>query len=324
MIELIEKYRKNELRVEELVELQEKLRLASDEEIGKQLLDAWKSEELDSAPTIDNKSVAQLKRKIDAQRRRSKSVVIRQLVRTAQLAAALLFPIALLTSIYYYRENNLIISDEMTISTGKAERANITLPDGTQVALNAESTLKYHPRNYNKAERKISFAGEGYFNIRSNADIPFVVSANALQVTVLGTVFNLAVRETSPTAQLALEKGKVALLSLRNGQNAMMHKNQKAIINQITGEITLVCDDNILDVSAWKRGDMVFRNTKLAQVIKTIEENYNITIAAECDDCLTDTFTGTLPVNDLNEVLEVLERSYHLKAVLNGKSITLR
>ena len=69
---------------------------------------------------------------------------------------------------------------------------------------------------------------------------------------------------------------------------------------------------------------MVFRNTPLSQVIRTIEENYNVRIRIESEVYLNDPFTSTLPVTNLNEVLEVLEHSYHLKAVINGKEIFLK
>ena len=104
----------------------------------------------------------------------------------------------------------------------------------------------------------------------------------------------------------------------------ILNKNQKAILDYATGNITVIYDEHIKDISAWRRGDMVFRNTPLSQVIRTIEENYNVRIKIESEVYLNDPFTSTLPVTNLNEVLEVLERSYHLKAVINGKEIFLK
>ena len=69
---------------------------------------------------------------------------------------------------------------------------------------------------------------------------------------------------------------------------------------------------------------MVFHNTPLSQVIRTIEVNYNVRIKIESKDYLNDPFTSTLPVTNLNEVLKVLEHSYHLRAVINGKEIYLK
>jgi ferric-dicitrate binding protein FerR (iron transport regulator) len=138
---------------------------------------------------------------------------------------------------------------------------------------------------------------------------------------MLGTVFNLSVREKDATAILSLEEGSVSLLSIRNNQQAVLQEHQKAILNHLTGKITIVADAHIGDLSAWRRGDMVFRNTEPARVIRDMEKSYNRIIQIDCKDCLSDPFTGTLPVNDLNEALEVLEQTYHLKAVINRKEI---
>ena len=62
---------------------------------------------------------------------------------------------------------------------------------------------------------------------------------------------------------------------------------------------------------------------KFSEVIHTIEQSYNVRINITCKNCPTDTFTGTLPLTNLNEVLEVIEKSYHLKAQIKGKEIIL-
>jgi ferric-dicitrate binding protein FerR (iron transport regulator) len=190
--------------------------------------------------------------------------------------------------------------------------------------LNAESKLGYLPKNYNKKERKINFSGEGYFQVYRNQGVPFYIQAKGLQVKVLGTVFNLFVREKAGAAELVIEEGRVLLSSTRTNESVVLHENQKAVLDQLTGIITVFTEENISDVSAWRRGDMVFRNTSLAQVIRTIEENYNVTVKINCVQCLADEFTGTLPLNNLNEVLLVIEQSYHLKTVINGKEIIMR
>lgn len=212
----------------------------------------------------------------------------------------------------------------MLVTTGKTERATITLPDGTIVSLNSESALRYLPKDYNKEERKIKFSGEGYFQVHNNKEVPFLINAKGLEVRVLGTIFNLSVRDNDKTAVISLEEGSVFLLSERNKTNVTLKKNQKAILDHSTGKITVISDENIKDVSAWRRGDMVFRNTPLSSVVHTIEENYNVTIIVDCKDCLEDSFTGVLPTNNLNEVLEVIEHSYHLKAVITGKEIMMK
>jgi ferric-dicitrate binding protein FerR (iron transport regulator) len=321
MNHLIDKYRKDGLTPEELSELKTKVNVMADDELGRLIQRNWMENDAD-ADSVDSGVEKRMKNKIDAAIG-DKYPRIPLWMRWGQLAAAVLLLVSVLCAVYFYRENRLVLSQQMVVMTGKAERASVALPDGTVVCLNAESTLEYHPKTYNAKERRVHFKGEGYFQVFRNEN-PFFVYAKGLQITVLGTVFNLSVREKNAVAELTLEKGRVSLLSVLSNRSVVLTENQKAIVNQATGDITVITDECVGEVSAWRRGDMVFRNTELSAVVRAIEENYNVTVYVDCRECLTDLFTGTLPVNELNEALEIMEQTYHLTAVIDGKIIVVK
>ena len=149
-------------------------------------------------------------------------------------------------------------SEEMVVSTGKGERANITLPDGTAVALNSESSLTYTPRVFNKDKRQIRFEGEGYFQVAKNRDCPFLIDAEGLSVEVLGTTFNLDVRRSRKTAELILEEGSVRFHSLKIGKDALLEPKEKLILDQETGHFVIEKGQDIESETAWKRRELVF------------------------------------------------------------------
>ena len=306
MNNLIKKYRINKLSPEDLSELKKSTNAMDNQDLERLILDDWLHEEIDTS-SVDDKLLQKIKGKIDREVT-PQSNRFSLILRWTQLAAAVLSPVFVILSFYLYHENTTLLSNEIVVETGQGERASVTLPDGSIASLNSESRLVYLPKDYNKKERNIHFGGEGYFQVNHN----------------LGTKFNLLVRKTDRTAELALEEGRVSLLSTHTNKQVILNKNQKAILDYATGNITVVYDEHIKDISAWRRGDMVFRNTPLSQVIRTIEVNYNVRIKIESEDYLNDPFTSTLPVTNLNEVLEVLERSYHLRAVINGKEIYLK
>ena len=318
---LEDKYRKDTLSPVELQVLREEVNAMSDNELEQSLYQAWKEEEIDST-FVGDERVTEIKRKIDAVIGKEHSTVP-MFIRVGQIAAAVLLPVFIALSVYLYCENNRITSEEMIVSTGMGERANVTLPDGTRVSLNSNSKLGYIPKTYNQEERNIEFSGEAYFRVVKNTAVPFIIDAKGLKVQVLGTTFNLSVRENAQTAELALEEGSVQLLSVKSNKRVTLSPLQKAILDQNTGAITVVSDENVRDASAWRLGNMVFRNTPLSEVLRTIEENYNVSIEMNSDIRLTDQFTGTVPVGNLNEVLEVLEKSYHFKTEITGKIILL-
>lgn len=321
MKELEYKYRNDELSPGELQELRDRVNSMADAEIEQEMYHVWMREEMDDT-SVSSERMDKIKERIEKSIKEEKTGGLR-FIRIVQIAAAVLLPVFITLSGYLYYENRQIAAEEMIVSTARGERASVTLPDGTTVSLNSESRLGYFPKAYNKAERKISFNGEGYFQVCKNREVPFVIDARGLQVKVPGTKFNLLAREHQKTAELALEEGSVWLEATKSHKNVVLRPLQKAILEQSTGEIRIIAEEDIKKISAWRHGNMVFRNTEFAEVIRTIEKNYDVTIKLTAKNCPADSFTGTLPLTNLNEVLEVIEKSYHLKAQIRGREVIL-
>lgn len=320
MKRLDKKYREDKLTHGELIELREKINSDEIGELESVIESTWMTENIDVSQ-VDTVQINSMQRSIErviGEKRSSYHLYIK----IARIAATIMLPLFMISSFYLYRENMQLNAEEMVIFTDKGERANITLPDGTRVVLNAETTLEYSPQTYNRKERKIKFEGEAYFQVNKNKNCPFSIDALGLQVKVLGTSFNLLSRKDNRTAELALEEGSVLFTSLKLKKGVALKPKQKAVMSRATGEITVLTQET-KDASAWKRGDLLFRNVKLSDVLKTIESSYGVTIQMNLKENLNDGFTGTLPISDLNEVFEILEKSYHVKATISGKNITL-
>lgn len=315
------KYRNGTLTGEELIELRRKVNAASDEELEQRMLEVWNSGTINEAG-VDDGLIRGMKERIDRQLLTGKNIGNRWL-RYGRIAAAVLLPIFMACTVYLYYENHRLGSGEIIVSTGEGERSGVLLPDGSKVTLNSMSRLLYKNREYSRDERNIRFCGEGYFEVRKMPQVPFVIENRNLRVEVLGTTFNLSVRDTEQMAELALEEGRVLLISTRKGDSVVLHPNEKALVNQQTGDIRVVIPGDITIASAWVRGELIFRNSKLQDVLHSIEKNYNITFRVACNEFLANTFTGTLPTNNLNEALEVIELSYGLKASIRNKEVLL-
>ena len=67
----------------------------------------------------------------------------------------------------------------------------LTLADGTLVCLNAGSKLRF-PVQFSGDTRRVELEGEGYFQVIRNENRPFVVGASGVNITVLGTEFNVS------------------------------------------------------------------------------------------------------------------------------------
>lgn len=328
MKELERKYRKDQLSVEELRLLRAHVNAMSDQDIEKEMYEVWMDEEPDLDIEFTKERSDRLKQRIDAQIDVSAEKVNRPsywllMNRIARVAAILLLPVFVVLTIYLYQENGRMASEEMIVSTGKGERANITLPDGTAVALNSESSLTYTPRVFNKDERQIRFEGEGYFQVAKNRDCPFLIDAEGLSVEVLGTTFNLAVRRLEKTAELILEEGSVRFCSLKTGKDALLEPKEKLILDQETGQFVIESGRDIETETAWKRGELVFENVAFEDLISSVERNYGVQIETDYLSDAADSFTGTIPVNNLLEALTVIGKVYNLSVLVEGDEIRL-
>ncbi len=69
-------------------------------------------------------------------------------------------------------------------------QASVILPDGTSVSLNAGSVITYK-KDFGSTHRTVKLKGEAWFEVKKNADLPFVISAGEANVRVTGTKFNV-------------------------------------------------------------------------------------------------------------------------------------
>lgn len=101
-----------------------------------------------------------------------------------------------------------------TVEAPQGTRSHITLYDGTQVWLNAGSTMSY-TSGFNNTSRDIRLSGEAYFEVARNEKLPFRVEARGCMLTVLGTRFNVSAYDEDPTVQAALIEGSLRFESVQ-------------------------------------------------------------------------------------------------------------
>lgn len=318
---LEDKYRKDKLSLKELYSLREEVNSRNDKELEDMLQKTWADEDFDTSG-ISDAHMDKIKKRIDI-RVGFRKDIHHIFIKIGRIAAAVLLPLLTITTLYFYRESSWPASEEITVSTHEGERATITLPDGTKVMLNSDSQLSYLPKNYNKKRREIKFKGNGYFQVAENKERPFLIDSEAFKVQVLGTVFNLSAYTNSPSVELSLEEGSVLFFSSLTKKSVILKPDQKAILNLKNGTFSVETEENIKQASAWTRGELIFRNIPLSEVIKDIELYYGVQITLEEEAFSSDLFTGIIPTSGINEALEILEISYGLEAHMKNRKVTL-
>ncbi len=203
-----------------------------------------------------------------------------------------------------------------TISTPRGGQYQLTLADGSKVWLNAASSLRF-PASFTGNERKVEITGEAYFEIAKNASMPFIVSANGLNVEVLGTHFNInsyadeaAITTTLLEGAVKVSKGN-ALQLLSPGQQAQVTNNGPIRVSKII---------DVEEVMAWKNGSFVFNSTDIENIMRQISRWYDVDVSFD-GSISKELFSGIVSrTSKLSQVLKIMERA-GVKFKIEGKRI---
>lgn len=197
----------------------------------------------------------------------------------------------------------------MQLITPKGGQYQITLPDGTQVWLNAASKLTY-PDHFEGAYRQVELEGEAYFAVSKDTH-PFIVKSRGQQVLVLGTDFNIMAYAEESDIQTALVAGavKVNETLLKPGFEA--HYSPDGV---------QVVPSDLKVVTAWKNGLFYFRDASLQTVMNQLQRWYDIEVVYQSER-KGDEFNGQIPRDKpLNKVLEILTLS-GINFKMNGRQL---
>jgi len=113
----------------------------------------------------------------------------------------------------------------MVLVLNSKKDGQYTLPDQSVVHLKAGSTLMWNQRLFQeKRARVIRLEGNGFFEVKRNTNLPFLVQSNLLNIRALGTSFQvISIPEES---SIQLRSGQVAVWE-RNEINVKAEKNKE-------------------------------------------------------------------------------------------------
>ena len=188
------------------------------------------------------------------------------------------------------------------VYTAASQTEVITLPDGSSVTLDRGSRL-ITPRRFGKKGRHVLLEGTAFFEVSHDAARPFTVRAGGIDITVLGTKFNVRADKEDHTV-VDLVEGSVQVAAPGDGR-VVLSPGEEARWDREKKELTkkAVRDPNFL---AWKTRRLTFRNTPLPQVLSTLEDTYHThfhTTAGPAPSCHV---TASFDKEPLDHVLETL------------------
>lgn len=201
--------------------------------------------------------------------------------------------------------------NSMEFTTG-ALAEQIYLPDSSKVSLNAYSGIVY-PRKFSKAERKISFKGEAYFEVAHNPEKPFIVYTKEIQIEVLGTSFNVNAYEDMESIEVVVHTGKVAFRSLqKENEKVILEAGNMGAFSKKDGKISSSLNTNINFLS-WKTKKLVFVNEEFGEIIYTLGKVYQKEIVIVNEELNSCRVTTTFDQLSFDAALRILEATLGLE-----------
>ena len=228
-------------------------------------------------------------------------------LRTELIKIAAVVAITLGGSYFYYQsslEKELMAMQTITVPAG--QRINITLVDGTNVWLNARTSLSY-PVKFGKNNRQVVLDGEAYFDVTKDKSKPFIVQTDNYNVEVLGTQFDVNAYSETGEFETTLMSGSVKVASASDStQKITLKPNDKVFLQDGKLHVTAVDDYNPY---RWKEGLICFKNETFTSIMKDFEKYYGLTIQVKNKNVFKYVYTGKFRQTDgIDYALRVLQK----------------
>lgn len=211
-------------------------------------------------------------------------------------------------------------------STAIGQQQTVTLDDGTRVALNTDSRIIV---DYTKDQRRVRLErGEAMFEVAKNPNRPFIVAAGEERVRAVGTTF--VVRRDAGKTSVVLVEG---LVEITRGAERRRDAGPppKATILSAGDRLTVTADaamsvdrPKIETATAWRRGEVMFDDTPLADAVAELNRYGGAPIMITDTDLRQLRVSGVFKTQEPAEFAEIIAQLHGLRAQRDGEEILLR
>lgn len=242
-------------------------------------------------------------------------VIKKKSVKWLQIAASILLISTLGWFGYSYFENKsaktlIQISATNTI-------LNDTLPDGTTVTLNKNSSLSY-TNKFSGNTRPVTLKGEAFFYVSPDKTKPFIITINDVTVQVVGTSFNVKNKNGKTTVDVETGIVKVSKnkdqVELRHGEKVIIANQQPELLKSLSkGQL----------YNYYRNKELVCDETPLQDLVDVLNDIYNVKIIIKKPSLQEKPITTVFKDQSLDQVLEVIQETFRIEIERKGDQIIL-
>jgi len=232
--------------------------------------------------------------------------------------AAALTGLTLLGLLGYWSQGKLTRSVH---ETSYGQMARLTLPDGSEVTLNANSSLTYRREWISGQNREVWLDGEAFFHVRKQAlKTRFVVHTGKVRVEVLGTAFNVATRRGR--TRVVLQSGRVKLeKASQTGEAVLMQPSELVEYSTSDRQFRKRAVDP-KPYTAWQGHKMIFNDTPIEEVARQLEDTYGLRIIITNPDLAGRKLSGEISTRNVDVLLSALAALLEAQVQRDGDKVT--
>src|SRR5664280_1250499 len=194
-----------------------------------------------------------------------------------RIAAAALLLISMGTTAIFINNPGILSKKDTVVALNEQKNVLISLPDGSKVYLNRNSTFTYR-KNFGKHRRDVYLSGEAFFEIAPDASKPFIIDAGNAKVKVVGTSFNVITNNSESAVEVFVKTGKVLVSDNSGSQSIQLDPGFVGTVNSKAAAKVLNTNPNYL---SWNTGYLDYSGQKLSVVFKDLKRVYDMDIIAD-------------------------------------------
>lgn len=232
--------------------------------------------------------------------------------RLPAVAAAMIVVIAG-TGFYFIWGRDMMARQQEIIETAVTENKSIELPDGSVVMLDPGSELQY-PHGFTGKTREVNLIGAAYFNVKKNAAQPFIIHARSIDVTVVGTSFNVQAYPLS-SPKVTVITG-VVRVKAANATEVTLYPNQEVVFHESVLQMEVRdAHEEVAYFEQKQHSQFKYKGASVLRVVADLQKYYHTVIAVD-DKIRGCSFYGEFnKEDDLNKALKLIAIALNAKVI---------
>jgi transmembrane sensor len=233
------------------------------------------------------------------------------------------------------------------VVTRNGSRTNLYLPDGTRVWLNAGSRITYN-KDFDAIGREVNLIGEAFFDVAHGPGKPFIIHTKRIDISVLGTSFNVKSYPSDKTTETILIHGSIEV-AIRNKANKkiILRPNEKLVVDNedsiilqlhisprpavpltehppvIIQKPTYEHTTGTMVETSWVNDRLIFQEETFGELAKQMERWYGVTINFARPELQTLQFTGSFKQETIQQALDALTLTAAFNYTISGTQISI-